>query len=169
MPVRNSNKYSPLEDGSIKITTRTGDEFFIDSDDLMVASRHCWSLHKNGYARAVIRTDSGLKTIYLHRLLCPTTEAEPHVDHADGNPANCRKQNLRPCTRSQNMCNARRRVDNKSGFKGVNQYGAHGKFRARVRVGGLEKLVHGFASAEEAHACATMLRLQSHGAFARND
>jgi hypothetical protein len=41
------------------------------------------------------------------------------IDHRNGNPADNRISNLRLATDSQNLCNAKIRVNNTSGFKGV--------------------------------------------------
>src|ERR1700743_736212 len=41
------------------------------------------------------------------------------VDHKNRDIFNCRKENLRIATRSQNNCNTKKRKDNTSGFRGV--------------------------------------------------
>lgn len=41
------------------------------------------------------------------------------IDFIDNNPANCRIENLRAATRSDAVCNSRKRKNNTSGYKGV--------------------------------------------------
>lgn len=52
---------------------------------------------------------------FLHYGAWPAAQ----LDHRDGQRDNNRISNLRPATPLQNACNARRRRDNTSGFKGV--------------------------------------------------
>jgi hypothetical protein len=169
MPIPNTNRYEDvLGTGLTVITTRLDDAFIIDTADRQIANAHCWSRHENGYARAVARVDGRMKTIYLHRLICQTSPDAPHVDHIDGDPANCSRLNLRACTRNQNLRNQKRRVDNTSGHKGVGFHGLTKKFRARVRIGGVAKHLGLFATAETAAVAAMSARDAAHGEFARH-
>lgn len=168
MPRPNSNVYRQLGDGSTEIITAAGDVFVIDSADVEVARRHCWSLHEHGYARAVARINGKLKTVYLHRLLCPTSEAQPHVDHRDGDATNCRRDNLRACNRSENMMNARLRVDSTTGLKGIGPHHPSGKFRARIRINGAVHDLGLFTSSAEAAVAVSVARAKLHGEFARH-
>jgi hypothetical protein len=161
--------FEPLEDGSVCIRTEKGDRFIIDADDVVIALRHCWSRHTNGYARAVTRDSGGrLKTIYLHRLICKATSAKPHVDHVSGDITDCRRINLRHCTRSENLSNQKLRADNTSGFKGVGLHKQTGKYRARVRAQGAEHHLGLFDTAGAAKAAAINARVKLHGEFARH-
>lgn len=63
--------------------------------------------------------------------------ADTDIDHMDGNGLNNRISNLRLATRSQNSCNSRVRVDNKSGFKGVCWDKSQGRWRAVIRHQGI--------------------------------
>ena len=42
-----------------------------------------------------------------------------YIDHINHNPVDCRKENLRICTKSQNQYNSKIPINNKSGYKGV--------------------------------------------------
>jgi hypothetical protein len=161
--------FEPLDYGSVCIRTEKGDRFIIDADDIAIAIRHCWSRNTNGYARAVTRDSSGQsKTIYLHRLICKATSAKPHVDHVSGDITDCRRINLRRCTRSENLSNQKLRADNTSGFKGVDLHKQTGKYRARVQVRGAEHHLGLFDTAEAAKAAAIIARVNLHGEFARH-
>lgn len=168
MPVANTNIYK-VGGPAAEIITRLGDRFLIDSDDAALVSRFCWSRHTNGYARAVTRLPSGrLATVYLHRLLCAVSAERPHVDHANGQIADCRRANLRACSRAENLRNQKTRSDNTSGFKGVGLHKQTGKFRARVRAGGRVRHLGLFDSAQQAADAATRARNEMHGEFARH-
>ena len=167
MPRPNTNRYFDLEDGVTKIVTARGDVFLIDTGDITIAEEHCWSVD-HGYVRAVTRTKTGMKTIYLHRLLCQRQNNKPHVDHINGNPLDCRRVNLRPCSRSENLQNQKRRADNTTGFKGVGLHSQSNRFRARISVGGREVHIGLFDTPEEAAAAITQHRNWLHKEFARH-
>lgn len=168
MPIANSNTYRSIADGVTEIVTRKGEVFLIDGADESIARRHCWSKHEHCYARAVTRIDGRLRTVYLHRLLCQTSAGRPHVDHVNGDPTDCRRANLRPCTRSENLRNQKLRADSRTGLKGVGLHKPTGRFRARVRVLGAVVDEGLFDTAAEAAAVAVRRRDQLHGEFARH-
>ena len=168
MPIANTNRYRRLADGTTEIVTRKGDRFLIDTADEATAMQHCWSLHEHGYARAVTREGRKQRTVYLHRLICKTTPDHPHVDHISGDRSDCRRSNLRACTRHQNLRNQRIRSDNRTGFKGVGLHGPSGKYRARVRASDTTIDSGLFDTPEAAFAAAVHRRNQLHGEFARH-
>jgi hypothetical protein len=168
MPRPNSNVYHDIAGTGITvIETVKGDAFVIDTADRAIAQRHCWSIHEHGYARASTRTSRGMKTVYLHRLICPTSITSQHVDHINGNSGDCRSANLRPCTRRENMRNQRLRKNNRSGFKGVGLHRQSGKYRARV-VGPGNTHIGLYPTPEEASVAAVVARNARHKEFARH-
>jgi hypothetical protein len=103
-----------------------------------------------------------------HRLAwLHTTGAWPvgQLDHADGNPSNSALANLREATTVENQRNARRRVDNTSGFKGVTRDGSG--WRARIKVFGYNVCLGTYRTPEEAHAAYVAAAEKYHGEFAR--
>lgn len=74
-----------------------------------LSKRGCWHIGFNGKSYKAHR----LIFLYHHGYI-PT-----EIDHIDNNPLNNRIENLRPASRSENLRNTRKRVDNKSGYKGV--------------------------------------------------
>ncbi len=55
----------------------------------------------------------------IHRLIMGVTDKNIVVNHINHNGLDNRKNNLRICTNSQNICNCLTSKNNKSGYKGV--------------------------------------------------
>jgi hypothetical protein len=108
-----------------------------------------WHSH-NGYR--AFRVDGS--KIYLHRAIYALKHKQwPSgiIDHADGNPANNKPENLRHCSKEENMRNrASLPKNNKSGVVGVS-FDRHGKnWRACIVIEGKTKWLGRFASKAEA-------------------
>jgi hypothetical protein len=79
----------------------------------------------------------GGKRITAHRLAWLITYGvfpEKYLDHANGNKADNRIQNLRLATASQNLHNRPKTKSNTSGIKGVSWCKTHKKWVAQLRV-----------------------------------
>lgn len=123
-----------------------GHEAVIDAADINLVSGLNWNVmifrRKDGAIRNVYAAskapdeDGRMRTVYLHRFILPTPIGI-EVDHIDGDGMNNRRSNLRPATRSQNLCNQRIRSDNLSGSKGVSWDGKRLKWVARVGLMGV--------------------------------
>lgn len=65
------------------------------------------NLCKNGYIIAVLWRNQRTKSCYVHRLVAmafiPNHENKPEIDHIDGDRSNNRSNNLRWCTRKENL------------------------------------------------------------------
>lgn len=72
------------------------------------------------------------------------------IDHQNGIGSDNRWTNLRSCNQSQNAANARRRVDNTSGAKGVWRH--KGLWRARLKADGQIRYLGLFRTRDEAAA-----------------
>ncbi len=85
---------------------------------------------ENGYRRTKYQG----KTYVLSRLawLYMSGEMPNEIDHRDGNPSNNEFVNLRNCTRSQNLANAKTYLS-ASGTKGVHPSSNPSKWRAIIR------------------------------------
>jgi hypothetical protein len=102
--------------------------------------------------RGYVRVRIGAGFLYAHSIVVALhTGAWPdEVDHANGDRADNRVENLRVCTHQQNMWN-RKRSDKEftSRFKGVYWSTQKGKWQARIGVD--NRVVHlGFFSDEDA-------------------
>lgn len=119
-----------------KIELKTGEIALVDMADAHLVREYRWHRGgtKNGYACAYARTGRGRRKLYLHRLVMGAGDGQT-VDHINGDPLDCRKENLRIVTRSQNAAN-RSKTRNPSGFRGVFYFPKKRKFQARLTCQG---------------------------------
>lgn len=87
------------------------------------------------------------------------------VDHIDQDRANNRWDNLREATHAQNGRNRSRRSDNTSGRIGVCWDKDVGKWRARIRLNGVDRHLGLFTSLDAATAARRDAELHFFGAF----
>ena len=90
------------------------------------------------------------------------------IDHVNGNKTDNRIENLRQATPQQNQHNAKRRVDNKSGVKGVIWRKDSRKWRADIQVNGKRRSLGCFDSIENAKEFIMLTREMLHKNFANN-
>jgi len=91
------------------------------------------------------------------------------VDHKNLNRLDNRRQNLRVCSRSENMMNRGRQKNNASGYKGVgrDERRKRKNFRARITARKKTYLLGYFEKPDEAGAAYKKAAKQHHGKFAR--
>lgn len=73
------------------------------------------------------------KLIELHRWIMDFPEKGNYIDHINQNTLDNRKENLRIVSNSDNLKNARLRIDNKSGCKGVIFDKSRNKWSAKIK------------------------------------
>jgi hypothetical protein len=111
------------------------------------------------------------KLYQAHRvawLLANGAWPEGHIDHINGVRSDNRIANLRVCSNTENVRNAKMRRDNTSGIKGVFWHKASNAWCARVSHDG--RMVNGgtFKNIEDAKHAAIELREKLHGDFANH-
>lgn len=108
----------------------TEDKFYFDMDDYDEIKQYTWYAMQTGHYSTVY-TDNvkDHSRIAMHQLI-----AGKYYDHADRNPFNNRKYNLRYATHAENSRNHNKRRDNTSGFIGVGWNTQHNKWAARIDV-----------------------------------
>ena len=110
-------------------------------------------------------------TVHRHRLIwfCVHGYWPERLDHIDGDSQHDAISNLRLCTQSQNMQNAARRSNNKSGFKGVCRATREGRWRATIKVNGRQIHLGYTESIDEARQLYRDAAQKYFGEFARLD
>jgi len=146
------NDVLDLQDGTIEVFLNHGVTAIIDKKDMAAIQPFNWYAKLSSgqwYACAAVydKTTGRARTIWMHRLILPGVR---QVDHANHNSRDNRRENLRPCTQSQNRANSLWNVKTKtSRHKGVALKG--NRWRAQIRVGGHD--IHlGYFSSEVAAA-----------------
>jgi hypothetical protein len=91
-----------------------------------------------------------------------------YIDHIDGNPLNNKVENLRPTTRSQNLCNTKLFINSKSGIKGVSWHTQSKKWYVQVRLKGKSVCQKLIDNLELAELVAIEARDKYHKEFARH-
>lgn len=112
-----------------KIRLTRGMEAIVDDADFKELNKHKWyALSCNGlfYAARGIWKSGKCKTELMHRRVLGLHPGEAEVDHKNHNTLDNRRCNLRPVTRSENLCNRR-----SAGFWKVGD-----RFRAEIKVDG---------------------------------
>jgi hypothetical protein len=89
------------------------------------------------------------------------------LDHKNGDRTDNRIVNLRPSTIAQNQHNARLRLDNRSGVKGVSWDSHNKRWRAQIGLRGRTILIGRFRTVGEAAEARAAAANEMHGEFAR--
>jgi DUF971 family protein len=124
----------------------------IDEEDFERASTFTWHKlsKKSSYFSHTLIVEDKKKHLLFHRFIINCLDSSLVVDHKDGNPFNCKKENLRICTRADNAKNRKINKSNISGYKGVSP--TESKWRARIIAENGKRLSLGtFDTPEKAH------------------
>jgi hypothetical protein len=144
----------------------------VDNEDYAEAMRFKWHRTPAGYIQRNVwkrgqNTNGGQ---YLHRLvaiLAGWTIDGLEIDHANGQPFDCTRANLRIASRSENACNTSVRAASRSGIKGVCWDSDRQKWYARINFNRQCVWQGRFDILEEAAAARATVLPNFHGDFAR--
>jgi len=145
----------------------------VDDADLPLVSGYAWypllrsdGAGKGFYASGVAAGSgkSGRKWLLMHHLVLPATG---QVDHRDGDGLNNRRENLRPCTSSQNAANARKQMVATSRFKGVFLDRSRGRWAAAITHRTRSRKLGRFVNEVDAAKAYNAAALELFGEFAR--
>lgn len=113
----------------------------VDKENIDLLEKHKWFIKSNGYVTAKIDG----KFVLLHRLIMKAKKGE-YVDHLNHDKLDNRKSNLRICTQSENMHNARY----KSKYPGVVWNKQNKNWNLRLRINGKKTHLGTFADIDTA-------------------
>lgn len=150
-----------------------GQVAIVDAELYETLSRHKWTAHWNPalhgyYAVRTGRTADGkTHTIRLHREIMGLERGDPRqVDHWNHQSLDCRRQNLRICTASENTSHRKKFSTNRSTFKGVSWSRSNSKFIAQICKHGDHQHIGTYKTAEEAARAYDARAIEIHGEYA---
>ena len=118
-----TNKYNINNEYGIGYSNNN-EEFYFDLEDYDKIKDYCWHVNNYGY----LVSGSNI----LHRVVMDAKDNDLVIDHIDHNKLDCRKQNLRECSISQNAMNMIKPSRNTSGCKGVSYHKYSNTWRAFI-------------------------------------
>jgi hypothetical protein len=146
-----------------EIQLTNGKKAVVDDEDYEVLNKHTWH-YSGGYAVRLIKKSGG-KSILMHREIMNTPDGM-ETDHIDHNGLNNCKNNLRICNQHQNQANSKLRIDNTSGFKGVNFKKSQKSWQANIKCNGKKIFIGSFLTPGEASFAYEKTALELFGEFA---
>ncbi len=132
-----------------KVKLTRGKFATVDNDVYEKVNKYNWYYIEGGYAARDDFSSGKRKMVYMHRFIMDPPEGMV-IDHINGKKHDNRKENLRICTHRQNSWNAKKRTDNKSGYRGVSWDKSKQKWGVRLKVGNLYKFGGYFTNKIEA-------------------
>jgi hypothetical protein len=142
----------------------------VDDEDYEMVVKFNWSIHKCSHCfyGKKNRKRKGDKHTYMHRLILGLTDPKIKVDHKDGNGLNNQRSNLRVCSQTENVRNARSHKKSSSGYKGVCWANDKKKWVCRIYCGRYYHLGYFACPVEAAKTYDAAARIH-HGDFAKTN
>lgn len=121
----------------------------VDKEDYDMLVKYRWSYGTHGYAHSRINKHKPLQL--MHRLILNIKDRNVIVDHIDGNKLNNKKENLRICSRAENIRHRSNLTKtNKSGKVGVCFSKKNQKWKAYIQINKKMKTLGSFNNIEDA-------------------
>lgn len=166
---RKFNKYSDkltdeYGDYYIGWATNTNNEFYIDAEDFDIINKYSWCevvVANTQYHKLQAYDCLTGKSIFLPQII-----GFKNYDHADRNPLNNRRYNLRPATSTENAQNRSIRSDNTSNVTGVGWRTKNQCWRVRIQVNGNPIFIGDFNDKDEAIRARLLAEIKYFGDFA---
>jgi hypothetical protein len=139
---RKPSKINFYQDRIGIIANNTQNEFFFDKDMWQILYGYAWVENGAGYLRGELNIDNKKARMMLaHNIVIGNPLLGFRVDHIDRDTKNNMRNNLRIVDYVCNAVNSKKRINNKSGYKGVIPHrlvkttGKY-KWRAKIKVSG---------------------------------
>lgn len=136
----------------------------VDDEDFEELNKYKWCLNNNYVGRRKTLSFRKSTIVYMHRELIPSDKHD--IDHINRNKLDNRKENLRACSRSENMRNTPKRGDNTSGYKGVTFDHRDKCWYAQITVNRKHHYLGRFKNIHDAAAAFNKKALELQGEFA---
>lgn len=136
----------------------------VSPEDEALLVRHPWKITNGGYVIRYFMSNGVSRHELLHRVIIGALPGQV-VDHINGDPLDCRRENLRICSHAENMRNRRVSRSNSLGVKGV--YRDQNRFRAQIDVDKRRIRLGSFRTVEAAKEAYRAAALLYHGEFAK--
>ncbi len=134
----------------------------VDDDMFDELSKYDWYFDSRGYAMRATRKNGKTIFIAMHRVVNGTADGLM-TDHINHNRLDNRRSNLRSCTRSENVCNAK--FISNSGHKGIHLT-KNGTYQTKVQKDGVVHYLGTFKTVKEAKNARKEAVMRLHGEFA---
>jgi len=124
-------------------------EAIIDAESLPIVQGRRWNFAGNADGKGFVALSHSTEVIPLRRLIMGVTGRRVHVKHVNGNPLDCRRENLRVVTSRENMQSAVKMGtvnghEYTSRFKGVSFEKWTGKWKVQIGPRGQHRVVGRF-------------------------
>lgn len=156
------------------ILNKTDLRAIVDDDDFFRFGWMNWYLNDNGYVVTDTprpKREMGYPVkVRLHRLIVQCPDGMD-VDHINGDKLDNRKENLRICTRSENLANKESASDSRKRLKGayINKRSKNIQWSSSINIPNSnprkQKHLGYFKTEEEAHEAYKNASLEIHGEF----
>lgn len=141
-----------------------GKNAIVDIADFEWLNQWNWIAWKSLTGHFYARRWADGEHISMHRLILGLDDGEMG-NHKNENSLDNRRENLRECDSSKNVCNRGLRSDNKTGYKGV--YPCNSGWRARIRLNGKGFHIGCFRTPQEAAIAYNQAAERLFGEFAK--
>jgi hypothetical protein len=91
----------------------------VSPEDAKSLGQFKWSIHSHGYAYRQNRRNGKTENVYLHREVMGLSRGQGVVDHINGNPLDCRRENLRVLENNGLNLQNRKSGHGESAYRGV--------------------------------------------------
>lgn len=152
-----------------KIPLSQGKYALVDDEDFESLSRYSWHVSWQSERHFKVTrsemVDGRIRKFSMHREIM-RAPCGKEVDHINHNTLDNRKENLRICTRAENMWNSRIPSTNTSGLKGVSWSKQRNKWLVHLRVRGETRHLGYFSTKKAARQKYEKSTRLLHGRFA---